>query len=152
MNATRVYRHIEAPRKKVYRALIDRRAVAIWMAPTGMTSHVHEFDARQGGTFRISLTYDATSGAGKTSANTDTYHGRFVKLVENKQIVESIEFETTNSAFIGEMKVTMTLMDRGHGTDIIAVHENLPPGLSPIDNEIGWQISLAKLASLVEMN
>jgi hypothetical protein len=49
------------------------------MVPTGMTSHVHAFDAREGGSFRISLTYDAPTGTGKTTAHTDTYHGRFVR-------------------------------------------------------------------------
>jgi hypothetical protein len=59
---------MKAPRAKVYRALLDARAVATWMVPTGMTSHVHEFDAREGGSFRISLTYEATRetrGAGR---------------------------------------------------------------------------------------
>jgi hypothetical protein len=31
-----------------------------------------------------------------------------------------------------------------------APHEGLPPGLSPADNEIGWGMSLEKLAALVE--
>jgi hypothetical protein len=30
------------------------------------------------------------------------------------------------------------------------VHDGLPPGLSPADNEAGWQSSLGKLAALVE--
>jgi hypothetical protein len=30
------------------------------------------------------------------------------------------------------------------------VHDGLPPGLSPADNELGWRLSLAKLAALVE--
>ena len=54
------------------------------MVPTGMTSHVHAFDAREGGAFRISLAYDAPTGTGKTTAHTDTYHGRFVKLVTDE--------------------------------------------------------------------
>jgi hypothetical protein len=45
-----------------------------------MTSHVHVFDAREGGLFRISLTYDEPAGTGKTTTHTDTYHGRFLKL------------------------------------------------------------------------
>lgn len=40
-----------------------------------MTSAVHEFDAREGGSFRVSLTYDAPEATGKTTAHTDTYHG-----------------------------------------------------------------------------
>ena len=43
--------------------------------------------------FEFSLTYDAPTGAEKTSAHTDTYHGRFIKLVPNEQVVELIEFE-----------------------------------------------------------
>ncbi len=65
------------------------RAVAMWMVPTGMTSHVHAFDPREGCSFRISLTYDAPTGTGKTTAHTDTFHGRFVKLVTNVQVVDA---------------------------------------------------------------
>ena len=68
-----------------------------------MTSHVHAFDAREGGCFRVSLTYDEPTGTGKTTAHTDTYHGHFVKLVPNQQIVEMVEFETTDPALRGEM-------------------------------------------------
>jgi hypothetical protein len=56
------------------------------MVPTGMTSHVQAFDARDGGSFRISLTYDAPTGTGKTTAHADTFHGCFVKLVTNEQV------------------------------------------------------------------
>jgi hypothetical protein len=31
-----------------------------------------------------------------------------------------------------------------------AVHDNLPPGLSPTDDEIGWRMALDKLAAFVE--
>ena len=61
MSSTRISRRVNAPRARVYRALLDARAVATWKVPTGMTSHVHEFEAREGGSFRISLTYDAKS-------------------------------------------------------------------------------------------
>src|SRR5438552_18194815 len=81
VSSTRISRHVNAPRAIVYRALLDVRAVATWMVPAGMTSYVHAFDPREGGSFRISLTYDAPTAAGKTTAQTDTFHGRFVKLV-----------------------------------------------------------------------
>jgi hypothetical protein len=72
MSSTLVRRHLNAPRASVYRALLDARAVAKWKVPDGMTCHVHEFNAFEGGSFRISLTYDAPTGAGKTTAQTDT--------------------------------------------------------------------------------
>lgn len=50
----------------------------------------------------------------------------------------------------GEMTVTLLLSDANGGTEVVGVHENLPPGLSPAENETGWRMSLAKLASLVE--
>jgi uncharacterized protein YndB with AHSA1/START domain len=150
VSSTRIRCHVNAPRAVVYRALLDARAVATWMVPTGMTSHVHAFDAREGGSFRISLTYDAKAGTGKTTAHTDTYHGRFVKLVTNEQVVEVVEFETTDPAMRGEMTITFALAEADGGTDIAAVHEGLPPGVPPADNEVGWRSSLAKLAALVE--
>jgi uncharacterized protein YndB with AHSA1/START domain len=149
-NSTRLTQHVNAPRAEVYRALTDERAVAIWMVPEGMTSHVHVFESREGGPFRISLTYDAPTGTGKTSAQTDTYHGRFVKLVPNEQVVEVMEFETDDEAMRGEMTVTFMLVDADGGTDILAVHDNVPPGVSPADNQTGWRMSLEKLARLVE--
>jgi uncharacterized protein YndB with AHSA1/START domain len=150
VRSTRITRHINALRASVYRALLNADAVARWMVPTGMSSHVHAFDPREGGTFRISLTYDAPTRTGKTTAQTDTYHGRFVTLVPNEQVVEVVEFETENPALQGEMTITMTLTDVDGGTEIAAVHDRLPPGLSSADNEVGWQSSLAKLAALVE--
>jgi uncharacterized protein YndB with AHSA1/START domain len=150
VSSTRISRHVKAPRAKVYRALLDARAVAQWMVPPGMTSHVHEFEPREGGSIRISLTYNAPTGTGKTTAHTDTYHGRFVKLVPDEQMVEVVEFETANPAMRGEMTITISLADADGGTEVLAVHDGLPSGVPPADNELGWQQSLARLAALVE--
>jgi uncharacterized protein YndB with AHSA1/START domain len=150
VSSTRITRHVNAPRDSVYRALLDAGAVATWMVPTGMSSHVHAFDPREGGTFRISLTYDEQTGTGKTTAHTDTYHGRFVKLVPNEQVVEEVEFETADPALRGEMTITIALADADGGTDVLAVHDGLPRGLSTADNEAGWRSSLGKLAALLE--
>jgi uncharacterized protein YndB with AHSA1/START domain len=120
------------------------------MVPNGMTSHVHVFDAREGGLFRISFTYDEPAGTGKTTAHTDTYHGHFVKLVPNERVVEVMEFETADASMRGEMTVKFTLTDADGGTDVLALHDNLPLGLLTADNETGWQMALDKLAALVE--
>ncbi len=115
-----------------------------------MTCYVHAFDAREGGSFRISLTYDEPTGAGKTTAHTDTYHGQFAKLVPNERVVEVDEFETEDPALRGEMTITITLADADGGTNLLAVHDGLPPGVSTADNETGWRMALAKLAAFVE--
>ena len=56
MHSTRVSQHVKAPRAAVYQALLDADAVAQWRVPAGMSSHVHQFEAREGGPFRVSLT------------------------------------------------------------------------------------------------
>jgi uncharacterized protein YndB with AHSA1/START domain len=150
VRSTQVRRHLAAPRATVYQALIDADAIARWKVPNGMTCQVHSFEAREGGTFRISLTYDAPDRTGKSSAHTDTYRGRFVKLVPNQLVVEADEFETADPAMCGEMTITITLADAGTGTDLVAVHDDLPSGVALADNAAGWDESLARLAVLVE--
>src|SRR6266508_1436177 len=141
MATTRLTRHIRAPRGVVYRALLDAEDVQQWMVPEGMTSQIHAFDAREGGEFRISLTYDMPTAAGKTTSQTDSFHGRFVQV---------IEFETDDPAMKGETTITYSLADADDGTELILLYENLPPGVSPADNELGSRMSLDKLAKLVE--
>lgn len=150
MSSTRISRRVNAPRARVYEVLLDPRAAARWMVPDGMTCLVHVFEPREGGRLRISLTYEAPTGTGKTTAHTDTYHGTFVKLVPGEQVVEVVEFETANPALKGEMTIAFTLADAGGATEVLAVHDRLPPGLSPEYNELGWRMSLGKLAALVE--
>jgi uncharacterized protein YndB with AHSA1/START domain len=150
MTTTRLTRHLNAPRADVYRALVDAEAVARWKVPGGMSCEVHEFDGSEGGRFRISLTYRDADAQGKTTAHTDTYHGRFVRLVPDEQVVEVDEFESPDPDLQGEMTITISLTDAAGGTDLVAVHEGLPAAVSSADNETGWQESLDRLAALVE--
>jgi uncharacterized protein YndB with AHSA1/START domain len=150
MAATRISTIIEAPRQRVYDALLDPAAVARWKVPAGMRCEVHEFDAREGGEIRVSLTYDAPDRTGKTQGRTDTYRGRFVTLVPGELVVEADEFETDDPALRGEMTITIRLADAPAGTELVAVHDGLPDGVSPADNELGWREALARLAALVE--
>ncbi|CAM5389194.1 Uncharacterized conserved protein YndB, AHSA1/START domain [Streptomyces sp. KS_5] len=151
MNSTRVSRHVDAPRAAVYRALLDADSVSRWRVPDGMTARVHEFDGREGGAFRVSLIYDVPTGTGKSDAQTDTYHGRFVRLVADELVVEEVEFESDDPALHGTMTMTTTLADAaGGGTDVTIAHEGLPGVVRPEDNETGTRMALANLARLVE--
>jgi uncharacterized protein YndB with AHSA1/START domain len=143
---------MNAPRPAVYQALVDADAVAKWRVPEGMTGHVHEFDAREGGSFRISLSYDAPGMTGKSAPRTDTYHGHFARLVPDEQVVEVLEFETVDPALGGTMTMTTTLTDADGGTDVLVVHEGIPDSVPTADNETGTRMALANLASLVEAN
>jgi uncharacterized protein YndB with AHSA1/START domain len=149
-HTTRVSCFINAPREKVYRALLDAEAVQHWMVPDGMTSEVHLFEAWVGGRLRISLTYDAPAETGKSSAHTDTYHGRFVELKPGETVVQTMEFETDDPGMMGEMQVTYELAEVSGGTELRAVHDFVPEGVSAADNALGWRLSLDKLRRLVE--
>ena len=152
MYSTQATGHVSAPRSAVYSALVDAAAIAQWRVPAGMSSQVHEFDSREGGTFRISLTYDAPSHAGKSAFCTDTYHGHFVKLAGNKQVVEVFEFETADPVLRGTMTMTTTLTRADGGTDVVVVHEGIPDSVPAADNEMGTRMALANLAKFVEAN
>jgi uncharacterized protein YndB with AHSA1/START domain len=151
MPTTHLTRHLDAPPAAVYRALTEAHAVQAWMVPDGMTSEVHEFEGEVGGRFRISLTYEEPGNSGKTSASTDTYHGRFVELVAGERVVQVMEFETTDPTMQGEMQLTFYLRPLPDGgCELDALHEGVPEGVSAADNELGWNLSLAKLKALVE--
>lgn len=150
MHSTRVSRHVKASRADVYRALLDADAIARWRVPSGMSSQVHEFDAREGGRFRVSLTYDAPTGTGKSASHTDTYHGHFAKLVPDEVVVEVLEFETEDPALRGTMTMTTRLAEADGGTDVLVVHEGIPDAVPAADNETGTRMALENLARLVE--
>jgi uncharacterized protein YndB with AHSA1/START domain len=150
MSSTRVSRHVKAARADVYRALLDKEAVQAWRVPNGMTSKVHDFDPREGGAFRVSLSYDGPDGVGKSSTHTDTYHGHFAKLVPDELVVETIEFETANPELFSVMTMTTTLRDAEGGTDVVVQHDGLPAAVSAADNEAGTRMALANLATLLE--
>ena len=127
-------------REALYRAFLDRDAFVAWLPPGSMRGVVHAFDGREGGSFTMSLVYPESEGSsqGKTSRSTDTF-----------RIVWSIEFESADPSFAGEMTVSTTLAPEGRGTKVTIICENIPRGTRPEDNEAGCRSSLEKLASFV---
>ena len=151
-SSTQVSKIIKAPRHTVYQAFLEPGAVSAWLAPGTMKLHMHTFDPKEGGKFRISLSYQdpEDSQRGKTTGNTDTYHGYFVKLIPDTLIIEAIEFETEDPKFAGEMTMTARFADVEGGTEVSLFYGNVPAGVRPEDNEMGSRQSLEKLAALVE--
>lgn len=76
--------------------------------------------------------------------------GHFARLIPDRQVVEVIEFETTDPALGGTMTLTTTLTDADGGTDILVVHDGILASVPPADNETGTRMALANLAALVE--
>jgi hypothetical protein len=87
---------------------------------------------------------------GKTSEHTDTFRARFVALVRDKRIVQSIEFESNDTAFCGPMTIIWTRATVPGGTEVTVRCENEPRGIRPSDHAAGIQSSLKNLAAFVE--
>lgn len=147
MSTLRVERLLRAEPAAVYLALTDPSMIARWRFPDGMRSVIEPQDD---GGFRVTLTYESPDAHGKTTARSDTYRGRFTRLVPDELVVEADEFETTDPLFAGEMTMTVTLREHGGGTELAAVQEGVPDGVSPEDNALGWRMALDRLAALVE--
>src|SRR3979490_1424588 len=54
-NTVRLHRVLTTKPDKVYRAFIEADAMAKWLPPNGFTCTVHHFDAKVGGTFKMSF-------------------------------------------------------------------------------------------------
>jgi uncharacterized protein YndB with AHSA1/START domain len=147
VSTTRARALLRAPRATVYRALTDPALIARWRFPDGMTSVV---EPRADGGFRVTLTYEAPDAQGKTTAHSDSYRARFVRLEPDELVQEVDEFDTDDPRMAGAMTLTLTLRERSGGTELLAVHEGVPEGVAPADNERGWRMALDRLAALVE--
>ena len=69
-------RLIRAPSSKIYRSLATSQAVESWLPPQGMTGTMLEFAFREGGAYRLRLTYN-----------------------------DAVTFESDDPAFAGEMRI-----------------------------------------------
>jgi uncharacterized protein YndB with AHSA1/START domain len=119
---TRTSRIIKARPEELYAAFMDPGALVAWLPPGEMTGEIHEFDARVGGGYRMSLFYPATerSSRGKTSDKEDMVTVRFVELAPARRIVEGVKFVTTDPALFGEMTIEITFEPVSGGTEVTA--------------------------------
>lgn len=143
---------IKAPSLSIYNAFLDTDAIAKWRPPAGMTCEIYTFDPRQGGQFRMSFGYKNVDSAtrGKTTADADVFHGRFLELIPGQRIVEQVEFESDDPAFAGSMTVTTTLEPVTGGTLVTFTCEHVPVGIRAEDHYEGMMSSLKNLAVFIE--
>ena len=145
-------RVIKASPHTIYRALLDPEAIVQWRPPDGMTAEIHAFEGREGGSFRMSLSYTGPDHAvrGKTSENVDTVFVHFVELVPDKRVVEKAEFESGDPAFGGAMTIITSLVPKPDGTEVTIRCENVPSGIPQDVHEKAIASTLRKLAGFTE--
>lgn len=139
-------RIVAADPDAVYGAFATAASLMAWLPPGGMTGRALEYDFREGGRYRIELTYDDASRAGKTTARSDVSAGRFLTLEPGRRIVWTVEFESNDSAFSGQMLMTWSFAAVPDGTRVTITAENVPPGVSKADHDEGLRASLENLA------
>ncbi len=148
--STRATRWVRAEPDAVYRALLDPFAVAAWRVPNGMTATIHQFDAREGGRFRISLHPDEVGKASRSTERTATFRGRFRRLLPGRLVVEAIEFESRDPAMAGVLTITTELREADDGCEVTITYDDVPSETHPAADEIALQMSLVRLAAWVE--
>ena len=137
----RLHRVLRAKPEKVYRAFLESGAMAKWIPPYGFTCTVHHMEARVGGTFRMSF-HNFTSGNGHS------FGGEYLELVPHERIRYTDKFEDPNLP--GVLEVTVVLKPVLCGTELSITQSGIPEVIPLEMCYLGWQESLAQLATLVE--
>ncbi len=140
-HTVRLHRVLRTKPEKVYRAFIEAAAMAKWIPPYGFTCTVHHMDARVGGTFRMSFN-NFGSGHGHS------FGGEYLEMVPNERLRYTDKFDDPNLP--GAMEVTITLKPVLCGTELNVVQSGIPEMIPLEMCYLGWQESLAQLATLVE--
>jgi uncharacterized protein YndB with AHSA1/START domain len=140
-NTVHLHRVLTAKPEKIYRAFLDRDAMAKWLPPNGYTCSVHHMDAKVGGTYKMSFT-------NFTTQKSISFGGEYRELVENERLRYTDNFDDPNLS--GEIQVTVTLKNVSLGTEMTIVQEGLPTVIPLEACYVGWQQSLNNLAKLVE--
>ena len=140
-NTVHLHRVLTAKPEKIYRAFLDRDAMAKWLPPNGYTCRVQHMDAKVGGTYKMSFT-------NFTTQKSMSFGGEYRDLVKNERLRYTDNFDDPNLS--GEIQVTVTLKKVSLGTEMSIVQEGLPTVIPLEACYVGWQQSLNNLAKLVE--
>src|SRR5262249_27704260 len=129
-----VRRTIPVPRERVFAAWLDPKSLAIWMCPGPVASAAAEVDPRVGGRFRITMRHP----------NGDADHWGEYLVVDPPS---RLEFPWTSAATDRQPTlVTVELLERDGGTELILTHRRLPS--SQIESHRkGWTDIVQKLSA-----
>lgn len=137
----RLHRVLRTKPERLYRAFVDGDALAKWLPPHGFTAKVHQIDAKVGGGYRMSFTNFC-------SGHAHSFGGTYLELVPHERVRYTNRFDDPNLP--GEMQTTVTLLPVSCGTELSVVQEGIPEMIPTEMCYLGWQESLAQLATLVE--
>ncbi len=140
-NSVTLHRVLKASPQKIYRAFTEPNAMASWLPPYGFICVVHSFEAKVGGSYKMSFTNFST---GKGHA----FGGTFLDIKPNEFLKYKDKFDDPNIP--GEMITSVWLKKVSCGTEIKVIQEGIPSAIPTEMCYLGWQESLEKLMKLVE--
>ncbi len=136
-----LHRVLRSKPEKVYRAFLNADAMAKWLPPYGFTCKVHHMEAKVGGTFQMSF-QNFSSGQGHS------FGGEYLELIPNELIRYTDKFDDPNLP--GLIEVSVSLKPVMCGTEVSITQAGIPEVIPLEMCYLGWQESLAQLATLVE--
>ncbi|MEX0618818.1 MAG: SRPBCC domain-containing protein [Pseudohongiellaceae bacterium] len=147
----RASRLIHAPPSRIYEAFATPGAMEKWLPPEGMTGLMLAFDFREGGAYRMRLSYnDQDHVTGKTSDHSDEVEAGFIGLIPDQCIVQSVTFNSESAEFAGEMRITWVFDEVDQGANVTVLCEDVPEGIRAEDHEAGLTSTLRNLAAFTE--
>lgn len=142
---------IHADRETVFAALTRVEELLAWLPPRGMRGRFERFDLRDGGSYRLVLTYDDASGSpGKTTAGADVSEVRIARVVPGELVEQLVDFESDDPDVRGTMRMTWSLRRTGDGTVVEFEARDVPDGIRARDHAEGLTSSLSNLAAHLE--
>lgn len=129
-----VRRWFAAPRERVFAAWLDPASLARWMRPHDHTRTTVELDARVGGKFRIAMIHEQGE---------NTHEGEYLAIEPPARLAFTWASANTDHS---PTVVTVELLEKDAGTELILTHRRLPPAQVTAHRE-GWIAILRRLGA-----
>jgi len=127
--------------EEVFAAWTDPVQLAQWYGPEGFTNTIHEFDLREGGTYR--LTMHGPKG------EDHPLRGTFRAIEKPKRLVMTWQWEGEGGMGGGETVVTVELRAIGQKTEMTMTHAGFADEKEKTMHNQGWSSSFNKLEKVL---
>ena len=108
-NQVSLHRVLKTTPEKLFRAFTEATAIASWLPPYGFLCTVHEMNAQEGGTFRMSF-HNFSTGNGHS------FGGKYVEIKPNEFLKYTDRFDDPDLP--GEMTTSIWIKKVSAGTEL----------------------------------
>lgn len=132
----------DASPEEVFKAWTDSKRLAEWYGPEGFENEIHEFDAREGGAYRLTML--------GPKGERHTLRGKFITVQSPKRLVVSWQWEPEEKgAPIGrETVVSVDFKEVAGKTEMTMTHAGFADEKEKEMHNQGWSSSFNKLEKM----